>query len=97
LKELEMFTLMSEEEFFGFPTVDDRLTPDADEAAPNADFDPSGSEDHWRDSRAKPPAFTRRWRAGFPKREGLSLRHPHMRRRSAVDPDHEPSFLDQMR
>jgi hypothetical protein len=31
------------------------------------------------------------------KRYGLSLRHPHMRRRPAVDPDREPSFLEQMR
>jgi hypothetical protein len=60
LKEPETFTLISEEEFFGLPTVDDRPTPDADEMAPDADFNPTGSEDQERDSRGKPPAFTRR-------------------------------------
>jgi hypothetical protein len=46
LKEPETFNLMSEEESFGLLTVDHRPTPDADEAAPDADFDPTGSEDH---------------------------------------------------
>jgi hypothetical protein len=35
-------------------------------------------------------------RAGFLKRYGLSLRHPHMRRCPAVDPDRELSFLEPM-
>jgi hypothetical protein len=95
LKEPETFTCSSEEEFFGLPTVDNRPTPDADEAAPDGDFDPTGSGDHVQDSRRRPQAFTRRWRAGFLKRQGLSLRHPHMRRRPAVDHDRELSFLEQ--
>jgi hypothetical protein len=97
LKEPETFTLMSEEEFFGLPTVDDRPAPDADEVAPDVNFDPAGSKDHGWDYRGKPPAFTRRLRAVFLKRQGLFLRHPHMRQLPAVHPDRELSFLEQMR
>jgi hypothetical protein len=77
--------------------VDDRPTPDPDEAPPDADFDSTGSEDHGQNSRGKPAASTHRWTAWFLKRQGLSLPHPHMRRRSAVDLDHELSFLEQAR
>jgi hypothetical protein len=77
--------IMSEEEFSGkwtdAETEDDSETKDDMEA--------------YREKEA--PKFTRRWRDGFLKRNRLSLRRPHMRRRPVVDEGRELAFLREMK
>jgi hypothetical protein len=50
-----------------------------------------------RRKRPRISAFTRRWRAGFLKRNGLSLRRPHIRRRARVSDELTDQFLIDVR
>jgi hypothetical protein len=97
--EPETFSLMSEEECLGSSARPNQRRLDIHDTCdtePDEDSDTTEGEGEQQRTARKPPAFTRQWRAGFLKRVRLSLRHPHMRRRPTVDPDHDEVFLRQM-